>query len=238
MKAQKKSLFLLVIALLTTAILTTACERSYAPAGDESLATPTMDGGAFPEAMPADMDSVFESGAQTATALAVASGVPVAAPVETQTPDANNPLAPTVAPAGVTVTSAAPVIATVTVAAPAPTLSVGKPASYTLQRGEFPYCIARRFNVSPTELLNLNGLSNAQANIYSPGLSLSIPQSGGAFPPPRALNAHPITYTLPKNMTVYAVACYFGDIDPATITNANSIPDPNNIAAGTVLSIP
>ena len=35
-----------------------------------------------------------------------------------------------------------------------------RPLYYTLQSGEFPYCIARRFNIDPRELLAINNLSS------------------------------------------------------------------------------
>lgn len=240
MIAQKKSGIILITALIMMALVTAGCEQSYAPI-DESLATPTLDGeSGFPDALPSDMEEVFESGAQTATALAVASGAPESPAEETAAPETDVELTPDSGEVpsadSVTVTSTLPVIATTAV--PAPTLVVGKPASYTLKKGEFPYCIARRFNVSPGELLTLNNLSTAQAQTYQPGMTLSIPQGGAAFPPPRARNAHPVTYVVPQNTTLYGVACYFGDIDPTAILNANSIPNPDNIAAGTTLQIP
>ena len=238
MKTQKKTLFILIIVIIAMAFISAGCENSYAPVGEEkeSLATPTMGGEGFPDAMPENMDGVFESGAQTATALAIASGMPPVEVIPTNTADPN---APAVAPAVFTNTPIPPagVIPTNTVA-PAPISSVGKPTTYTLQKGEFPYCIARRFDVHPSELLNLNGLSDAQARSLQPGLTLTIPQGGKVFPSARALNTHPGSYTLPQNMTVYAVACYFGDLDPAAITSANTIADINNIAAGTILTIP
>ena len=41
----------------------------------------------------------------------------------------------------------------------APTATPGLPASYTIQKGEFPFCIARRFNVNPNEMLQITGLA-------------------------------------------------------------------------------
>ena len=52
--------------------------------------------------------------------------------------------------------------------------------TYTLQAGEYPYCIARRFNVNPAELLNLNGLTSSSH--VTPGRVLQIPQTGHPFP--------------------------------------------------------
>lgn len=120
-------------------------------------------------------------------------------------------------------------------ASPTATIAVN-PGSYVLQAGEYPWCIARRFNVEPRELLRVNNLSSGL--IYQPGLTLTIPQGTIGFPSPRALNPHPTNYTVPQsNMTVYAVACYFGDVDPLAIMQANGLTSPI-LAFGTVLKIP
>jgi LysM repeat protein len=111
-----------------------------------------------------------------------------------------------------------------------------RPAYYILQVGEFPYCIARRFNVDPKELLALNSLPSGL--IYSPGLALTIPQSGRAFPPPRALRSHPTTYIVPESQTtVYKVACQFGDVDPLVIMQYNNLTSPI-LYFGMTLQIP
>lgn len=110
-----------------------------------------------------------------------------------------------------------------------------RPAYYTLQSGEFPYCVARRFDVDPKELLALNNLNSGL--IYAPGLVLTIPQSGHPFPALRTLNPHPTTYTVPAQMTVYKVACYFGDVDPMAIMHANGLTSPI-LTMGMTLHIP
>ena len=251
--AHKKSIFILVTAFIFMALVSTGCERSYAPI-DESLATPTVEGGTFPEALPADMEGVFEAGAQTATAQALEAAAPAAAPEDaTAVPAAgeDTELAPatatidaagepTVAVVPATATSTLPVVQDPT-AEPTkvPSVNINNlPANYTLKKGEFPYCIARRFNVDPAELLNINGITTAQAGVYQPGLTLKIPQTGNPFPSNRSLHNHPVTYIVPDTTTVYGVACYFGDVDPAAILNANSISNPESIAAGTSLQIP
>lgn len=119
---------------------------------------------------------------------------------------------------------------------PVPT-SGPKPASYTLQAGEFPYCIARRFNVNPDELLSINGISDGQ--MYLPGLVLKIPQTGNLFPADRALAAHPTTYTVGSSTeTVYSVACVYGDVDPAALASYNNISVATKLTAGQKLNIP
>jgi LysM repeat protein len=111
-----------------------------------------------------------------------------------------------------------------------------RPATYTLQPGEFPYCIARRFDVDPDALLSLNGLSSG--TIYRPNLSLRIPQSG-SFPGTRALRNHPVTYTVASSSeTIYGIACLFGDVDPSAIAQANNIAPSAALTSGQQLSIP
>jgi len=131
---------------------------------------------------------------------------------------------------------------TVGAAAPAPhvvvpTSTPGKPATYTLQQGEFPYCIARRFNVNPEELLALNGLSNS--SVYPPGTVLKIPTTGSTFPGNPALKPHPANYTVISGDTVYSVACGFGNADPNQIIYANSLKAPSYpLTVGTTIYIP
>src|SRR5215208_3016143 len=111
-----------------------------------------------------------------------------------------------------------------------------RPSTYTLQKGEFPYCIARRFDVDPDALLSLNGLSSG--NLYYPNLTLKIPQTG-SFPDTRALRNHPATYTVSSSdETIYGIACLFGDVDPAAIAQANNLPAGSALTTGKQLSIP
>jgi LysM repeat protein len=111
-----------------------------------------------------------------------------------------------------------------------------RPPSYTLQNGEFPFCIARRFNVDPDALLRASGLTSP--DIYYPGLTLTIPQSG-AFPGSRMLTNHPTTYTVASsNETIHSIACKFGDVDPAAIASANNIAASAKLSAGQQLQIP
>jgi LysM repeat protein len=112
-----------------------------------------------------------------------------------------------------------------------------RPATYTLQEGEFPYCIARRFDVNPDELISLNGLGSGGQ--YVPGLVLKIPQSGNPFPPPRGLLTRPVaSYTVGSGENIYKIACKFGDIDPITIATANNLVAPYTLKTGQIISIP
>lgn len=130
-----------------------------------------------------------------------------------------------------------PAASTPLVVASTPTPTVfTRPSSYTLQPGEYPYCIARRFNVDPGELLAANGIAGG-AIVY-PGTTLRIPQTGNPFPPPRALRSHPTTYTVQSGDTIYSVGCSFGDVDPLAIASANNLSSPYTLTPGTTINIP
>lgn len=220
------------LVLVILALSLAACTRSASTA-------PATDTVAFPEAATQDpMFAIQEAGTQTA----IASGAmpdPQATP-EVVTPD---PLAPLPALGGETPTDAAP--APEVVAQPAtpevvvaqPTVETIRPATYTLQKGEFPYCIARRFNVNPRDLLALNGLSVAQSDSLQVGLVLKIPTTG-TFGADRALLAHPAQYTVQAGDTIYSIACKYGDVDPVNIAAVNGLAAPYTLTVGTTIQIP
>ena len=111
-----------------------------------------------------------------------------------------------------------------------------RPATYVLQEGEFPYCIARRFNLDPADLISLNGLTADE--LVSPGTTLQIPQSGTWTGEGRVRNPHPDTYTVSSGETIYSIACYYGDVSPEAIIAANELEAPYTLHAGQVLDIP
>ena len=110
------------------------------------------------------------------------------------------------------------------------------PGEYTLKEGEFPYCIARRFDINPADLLNANNLSQS-SQVY-PGAVLIIPKNASNFPGKRSLRAHPTTYTVVSGQTIYSIACLFGDVDPRAIVDANGLAEPYELTSGQSLSIP
>lgn len=114
----------------------------------------------------------------------------------------------------------------------------GVPATYLLQKGEFPFCIARRYNVDPFELLQINHLTLGQ--IFYPGLVLTMPTSGALFPAPRALHSHTDTYTVTSSLeTLRTIACYFGDVDPDALASTNGLANADvPLTAGKILTVP
>jgi LysM repeat protein len=244
MANQKKSTILFSLVALT-AILISACERSFSsvPLETPDAEVTSLFVSPFPTSdNPMAMVEELSTGTALAeTAAALTAGTPLAPAAGTEiTPDSNASATPTLElSTGATATSTLGNNVTPGLTQQAPTITVNRPASYTLQKGEFPYCIARRFNVDPAQLLSQNGLANG--DIYYPNLTLTIPQTGN-FPGTRALRSHPDTYTVADStLTVNGLACVYGDVDPAAIIQANSnlsLSLGTNLPAGQQIAIP
>jgi LysM repeat protein len=221
--------------LMLIAVLLSACNKPYSQASAATF-TPLPPNSVFGTLQPtSELGPV--AGFATGSAIAQMTSSPSA---PTATLGAGVTPQPQVATATNTPLA---VIPSATLAVPSGPSSTPVPASagntYVLKPGEFPYCIARRYNVDPDEMLRLSGLSDGV--IYDPGTVLKIPQSGKPFPGDRMLKTHPATYTvLTPNETVYSIACLFGDVDPDAIARANNIPvgSTTPIPINTVLNIP
>lgn len=244
MKNNQRGLLVITIFVILT-MLISACTQSLSSIPE---ATPTLiPTGLFVSPFPSvenPMAMIEEFAKQTAAAqTTIAGGGTPGTPqaITTGTVLSTQTGSETPVPAIGTPGTPTNVISTPTNAVSAAATSVPpgvRPASYTLQEGEHPYCIARRFNVNPDDLLALSGLTSAQANSLSSGTVLKIPQSG-AFPGDRSLTSHPATYTVTSgDETLYSVACKYGDIDPNTIASANGISVSANLTAGQTLQIP
>ena len=222
--------------LALVSIIATACNQPYSQPPSVTN-TPINPNSLFASGTPGNMTDVQQFATQTSLAL-TGTTTPV---LITETPTAGVPQTVTETP---TLNPTSTVTATLAVSGTQPSGTLptsapvgSRPSTYTLQKGEFPYCIARRFDVNPQELLTLNGLVNG--DIYYPNLTLKIPQSGNPFPPPRALKPHPATYTVAaSNQTVAGVACLFGDVYPSAIAQANGISESSAVTVGQVLNIP
>jgi LysM repeat protein len=225
----KRFLSIVVIVLIAASMLA-ACSRSASKA-PSSQATATK--GNFPSLNKTPAVSQQDA-IKTQTAIArqnlnpildqptaTATTQPPAPGQATNTPPPPAAAQPTTAPA-----------AAVTI----PTVTPGLPATYKLQKGEFVYCIARRFNVNPDTLLSLNGLGKNE--IVYEGMTLKIPTTGGKFPDGRTLQKHPAKYTVASGDTIYSVACKYGDIEPWAIALANGLAAPYTLTAGSVINIP
>jgi LysM repeat protein len=111
----------------------------------------------------------------------------------------------------------------------------GPPATYTLAEGEYPFCIARRFNVNQNELLSHNNLT--PESFFYAGQVLEIPQTGNPFDGTRTLHDHPTTYGIKEGDTLNIIACYFGDVSPDMIALQNNL-QTTDLPPGEVLYIP
>ena len=235
--------------LLLGVMITSACNRPFSPAP-----TVTPIGGnptsLFPSPITTQlsMSEIANFGTQTAVASAMASsGTPQA--IATQTiMIGTQDLSASLTPSPLVTTNPA-FTSTATLAAPGTSATLGtpntavpagpRPAEWQLRKGEFPYCIARRFDVDPQALLSLNGLSNG--NIFYPGRILKIPQTG-SFPGNRALTAHPqgtVYRVSSSSETLYSIACHYGDVRPETIAQVNNLASADAaLTSGQQLSIP
>jgi len=233
---RKNFLLLLVTVLLVLGLAGCVQRASTAPKGAGS---PTAEG-EFP--LPGSTDDVMGQLESFATQTAIAlSGGTVVAPPPTSVPPAQGtpgsaqvPQATTGAPQATTAVqqAASPSKTPIVV----PTATPGKPNSWSLQKGEHPFCIARRFDVNPNDLLDASGLSGGSS--YSVGTVLKIPHNGRGFPGKRSLKSHPATYTVSSKDTIYSIACEYGDVDPYAIAAANGLSAPYKLDPGQELAIP
>jgi len=247
---------LVVFIFVISTLLISACTQSLseAPAATPTLIPTGLFISPFPSAenpmamieefakQTAAAQTTIAGGGTPGTAQALTTGTVITPQTSgsatvTPTPTLGTPVTPTNAIA----TTAVVVLTVSTPGGPTTTpFPPGvRPSSYTLQSGEFPYCIARRFNLNPEDLLALNPhVANIPDYQIPAGTVLTIPQSG-TFPGSRMLNTHPTTYTVAaSDKTIYGVACYYGDIEPAAIAQANGISVSSALTIGQKLNIP
>lgn len=237
--SNKKRGLLAIIIFVSSTLLISACTQSLssAPAATPTLIATGLFVSPFPSAEN-PMAQIEEFAKQTAAAQTIAAngGTPVtpqAIVTVTGTPSTATPSPTAGTPTNIVAVATTPVVAGITTTPVPPGV---RPKEYVLQSGEFPYCIARRFNVDPEDLLTMSGLTSP--DVYLPNQKLIIPQSGN-FPGSPALVAHPTTYTvLSGDETVYSVACKFGDVYPDAIASANGISVSAKLTAGQQIKIP
>jgi LysM repeat protein len=216
--------YIIFIVLVTSAIILSGCKLS---ASTPPAVTETPDSA---------MSTLEAELGNIATQTHVAGGEIETAPTQPPSADSTTTTSPETAPETEPGATQAPPPQPTPTPAPVFTATPGIPNSYQLQKGEFPFCIARRFNVNQTELLNLNGLGTG--SIVPVGFTLKIPQTGNTFFGQRALLKHPANYTVVAGDTIYTVACKYGDVDPLAIAQANGLKAPYNLSSGQVLHIP
>jgi LysM repeat protein len=242
----KKSTWILILCLAAMVFLV-SCQRS---ASQSPVVISTATHAAGLATQPANgLGSVQIIGTQTAMALAKLTGtatpngavaLPTSTPFGTPAVPTTSSLIPPTGAAPTTIGIGTPIPGTTPVIL-VPTSTPGHPSTYTLMQGDYPYCIARRFNVNQTELLSLNNITNDQ--VLQPGTVISIPQTSNPFVGERTLRNHPTTYTVGldptgKVETIYGIACKFGDVDPNQIIAANNLVSPYTVHLNQILNIP
>lgn len=201
-----------VVAILMLTLAACTRTASVAPGSAQQTEVPfavgTVPANALEEAKRATETALALTGVPTVAITPVPKAQPTAAPAEEE--EEESPIA-------------TPVIT--------------RPATYTLQRGEWPICIARRYNLDLNSFFAANGLNmNSKPAV---GTVLIIPQTGtwsNAWGP-RALRSHPDKYTVQAGDTIYTIACRYGDVHPDSIIAVNKLSD-GNIQVGQVLQIP
>ena len=214
----KKSRMLLFIIIISS-LMFSACTMS---ASTPPPVTPTT-----------NLSEIARQATETAMAKTPGAG-------ETQVPEATEvdgtDTTPTEEVVDGQVTSTPEVTATPDEDGEVKTVEYAVPDSYTLHEGEFVFCLGRRFNILPDDIVSYNGLKDGE--ILYPGDTITLPIDPRAFAGDRALQYHPTNYTVIFGDTPYSIACLFGDVDPRAIAAVNDLDIDQALTAGTVLQIP
>lgn len=218
----KNKYFLVFFVIMLIALSLAACERSAStPPPDNATGFPTLEGSTQD---PIDELNQFS----TQTAIAAEAGDNSG---ETEDGNETEGEQPPEEPQATEVPEEQPA------ATPVPEKDYPVPKKYTLKKGEFPYCIARRFDISPGALLAANGLGSS--SVTYTGQTLTIPQDAGSFDAgSRPLRAHPTDYIVQAGDTVNSIACLFGDVYPEAIEDHNGLSGAYTISVGQTLKIP
>jgi LysM repeat protein len=236
-----KKIWIVILVTLSLVLTLSACQRSAstAPVATATKAAP------FPTPLPGEPLKTAQSGTQTAEALVqptaagggeTGGGVAATATTIPTAAGGGEAGGGTGGETGGGAATAVPPTAVPATKVVVPTATPGRPSTYTLQKGEFPYCIARRFNLNVADLLSLNGLDlNSKPQV---GFVLRIPQTGTWTSGSRALISHPTSYTVKAGDTIYSIACSYGDVDPNALIVANGLKSPYTLTAGNVIQIP
>ena len=240
----KKKLLTVVVFTVVAAMLMTAC-RLPASQAPEATATPAGASGLLDDLE--TPQAVSLSGTQTAAAAqptsnATQQAATVLAGAATTQPTAAAPtvmgVQATQSNVGGGIGSNPPQPMTATPLPPVPQPTPGRPATYTLQQGEWPICIARRFNLDLDSFFQVNGLN--MQSMLPVGAVLNIPATGtwSSTYGPRALKPHPAQHVVQAGWSIYDIACYYGDVDPNMIAQYNGLSGVYTLTPGQVLNIP
>jgi len=220
----------MIIAMVVLVFGAAACTRSLRPSAD---ATATV--GVVSEEIPASgtevMGQIYLFATQTAR-----SEQGITLEPETDKPEGSVPEAEATQPAENQEPEPETTQEVIPTELEVPPPVTEKPEEYTLQKGEFPYCIARRFDVNPNELLRVNNIP--PGSTLQEGTTLAMPKSDRTYPGERKLREHPTAYNVQNGDTIYSIACLYGDVDPNAIAYVNGLEAPYELSVGQELQIP
>jgi LysM repeat protein len=207
--------------VIVLAVVGCTCTQSALPPVE-----PTAVGaqGASPDEGIPDATAIFQTAqANSATAQAAAQDVVEESPtVEPTTPPTEIP------PTEIPPTEVPPTVE------PAPTTPPSSGATtYTVQRGDTLYSIARRYGTTVEAIAAANGIANPSR--IRVGQTLTIP--GGTGAPAPVPSGGGTTYVVQRGDNLFRIALRYG-VSYVYLAQYNGIADPSRIYVGQVLKIP
>jgi len=184
---------------------------------------------------PSDEDIMEEGMAQIATQVAeeAAEAPPVESPIETPTPPPTPTPVPTVAPTIPPTPMPTPLPTAISTAAPtAQPTTVSGEQTYTVQRGDTLYSIARRYGMNYLDLAAYNGIVNP--HLIRVGQELRIP---GGSPTPSPPVSGEIEYRVQPGDNLFRIALRY-NMNYLYLASYNGISNPHLIRVGQVIRIP
>jgi LysM repeat protein len=212
-----------------TPTLLSSVEQTYLEQTTTQIANPNAT--SVPQSNSSEYDPYTGNDEEVATVPVFPTLTPI---INTNTNPTSTPLnfSPTQTP----ITTIDPINTQTTISSsPTPNV-VTQPITHVVAYGESIWCLARRYNVDPTALMNANGL-NSQSWLTI-DQNLTIPSNVDPFPGTRTLSVHPTTYAVNYGDSLASIACLFGDLYPSEIANANAQSNTWQPTAGEVIQIP
>jgi LysM repeat protein len=213
-----------IVLIVALVVAGCTCERKVLP-DVEPTAVRAQD--APPDEEMPDATAIFLTAqANSATAQAAA---PDVAEGTTEAPTAESTMSPTeVSPTEVSPTEISPT------AAPVPTTqpSGGTTVTYTVQRGDTLYSIARRYGTTVEAIAAANGITNPSR--IRTGQTLTI---SGATGVPAPAPSGGTTYVVQRGDNLFRIALRYG-MSYVYLAQYNGIADPSRIYVGQVIKIP
>lgn len=224
-----KKILTLVLVITLISLVLSACTRS--------ATSKNTTGGTATAEIPFPVGTLDTSAQLTEIVKQTQNSISTPIVPTVKVPQVNTPVvAPTIA--GLPTSAVAPTSAPRPAATKPPVIlpTLSRPKTYTIQHGEWPICIARRYNLDLNSLLEANNLNMNSSP--DPGTVLVIPQSGTWTSGDRALKAHPASYTVLSGDTINSIACKYGDVDPLAIATTNNLASPYTLNVGSVIQVP